>query len=134
MQKTQIYWMLKAIKNLLKANALLFSILITSAIAYLSLVKAPVIPYEVSNLDKVQHSFAYFVLTLSWFFTLKNNFLKYKHVVVISCFFYGILLEVLQSTITSLRTGDVFDVFANSIGVTAAFFVFNRIYKKNKAI
>lgn len=126
--------MLKTTKSLLKANALTISILITIAIGYLSLVKAPVIFYDVSNLDKVQHSFAYFALTMSWFFTLKNNFLKYKYVVVISCFFYGILLEVLQSTITSLRTGDVFDVFANSIGVTAAFFVFIRIYKKNKAI
>lgn len=134
MQKIRIYWMLKAIKNLLKANALAISILITLAIAYLSLVKVPVVPYEVSNLDKIQHGFAYFVLTISWLFTIKETFLKHQYIVIVSCVFYGIILEVLQSTLTSLRTGDLLDVLANSIGVTVGFFIFTGFYKKNKAI
>lgn len=126
--------MLKAIKSLLKANSLLIAILITGLIAYLSLIKTPQLSYNISNLDKLQHGFAYFVLTLSWFVVLKKSFLKYRYLVVFSCISYGVFLEILQKALTSFRTGDVLDALANSLGVCIALLIFNTIYRKNKGI
>ena len=122
--------MQKAIKNLLLANSLYIAILITVLIACLSLIKAAPIPYSISNGDKWQHGFAYFVLTISWFFTLKKTFSTYKYIVTFSCIFYGIILEILQQTLTTFRTGDVLDVLANSLGVCIALFIFGKTHKK----
>lgn len=58
--------MLKRIKTLLKDNILLIAISITLGIIYLSLIKIPSIGIEIANIDKVYHSFAYFMLAITW--------------------------------------------------------------------
>jgi VanZ family protein len=52
--------------------------------------------------------------------------------IVTACIIYGIIIEVLQSVITDYRTGDYFDVMANTFGVLLALTIFNQISKKNQ--
>lgn len=71
--------------------------------------------------DKIYHFFAYFVFTI-----LVYNYFKViqiKWVILLSAvavFCYGIILEVLQSVLTSYRMFDVYDAFANALGVICA--------------
>jgi len=121
--------MLKRIKTLLERNSYLIAIGITITIAYLSLGK-PIHfkpPIEITFLDKIFHSTAYFVLTLSWLFALRKN--KKKNYVVIALFLYGILMEFLQGWLTKNRQQDVYDVIANSFGILLAVLLFEYFFK-----
>jgi len=77
------------------------------------------IPYG----DKIVHFTFYFVAAVlgSLFFvetkeerTTRNKYLK---ILAISLIFFGMLIEVIQETMTINRSGDVFDALANSTGV-----------------
>ena len=121
--------MLKRIKNLLERNAYVIALFLTLLIAYLSL-SNPIqikIPLKITFLDKIFHATAYFGLTMSWLFALRN-ISKYKLVGII-LFFYGILLEFLQGTYTNNREKDIYDIVANSIGILIAMLIFNTFYK-----
>ncbi|MCI2229345.1 VanZ family protein [Polaribacter sp. MSW13] len=123
--------MLKHIKTLLKGNIFLIAILITISIAYLSLMKMPQYQPTISNLDKWEHSFAYFTLSISWLFVFYKKPQK-KYLIVLVCIIYGIIIEILQQTLTDYRTGDYLDVLANSSGVLLGLLIFNQILKKNQ--
>lgn len=91
------------------------------------------IPYG----DKIFHFLSYLVLTALWYNTFLYNFNLSKkkaliYAVVISIIF-GILIEVLQGTITTERSSDINDVFANSIGVllTASVITIKNKYRLN---
>jgi VanZ family protein len=94
-----------------------------------------VIEVKISSGDKIFHSLSYVVLTFLWYYTLYYN-LKFNkgksliYAVVISIIF-GIVIEVLQETVTTYRSSDIIDVFANSIGAILASVV---IAIKNKYI
>ncbi|WP_299666802.1 VanZ family protein [uncultured Polaribacter sp.] len=83
----------------------------------------------VSHIDKWQHSFAYLVLSICWLFTFYKKNTK-KYIVVLSCILFGIIIEVLQHTVTNYRTGDYLDVLANTTGVLLGLLIFNQISKK----
>ena len=122
--------MLKHIKNLLQDKILFIAIFITIAIVYLSLMKVPKFEIHINHLDKWQHSFAYMMLSLSWLFSFSK---KNKNIlIVLSCILFGIIIEILQQTLTNYRTGDYLDVIANSIGVLLGLLVFKQVLKKNK--
>ena len=123
--------MLKHIKNLLKGNIFLITILITIGIVYLSLMKVPNIPFQIENSDKYQHAFAYFVLTICWLFSFYKKRINRKYTIVIACIIFGIILEVLQATLTN-RTGDYLDTLANTAGIVLALLVFNQFSKKKQ--
>ena len=125
--------MLKHIKNLLKDNLNIIAILLTISIAILSLIKIEKQPIQVNGLDKIQHALAYFVLTLLWLLALKKAKIKVI-LVIISCFLYGIVIEALQVTTTSYRSGEVLDVVANSTGILIAYILYISFFKKNEAI
>ena len=126
--------MLKPIKALLKHNRLYIAILIAITIAALSLIKLGKQPISFSNIDKVEHAIAYCFLTLSWLFAIKKakKNTNTKIIIVASCIFYGIIIELLQATITTYRTADVFDMMANSVGALTALFIFNVFLKKRQ--
>lgn len=96
---------------------------------------------EFSPTDKMMHASAYFVLGLVWmfYFLVKNtqdfNLNKvffYISVVVIA---FGMLIEVLQGTLTEYRTPDWADILANSIGVLIAlvfWFTFQKYFIRLK--
>ena len=124
--------MLKRIKTLFKDNLIFFAIAITLVILYLSLMKMPNTGIEIKHIDKGYHSIAYFVLTLSWLLSFYKKPNK-KYLIVILCMILGIIIEVLQDTITVYRTADYFDVLANSVGVLFALVIFN-IFLRKKTI
>lgn len=126
------------IKTLFKDRKILFiAISITLIIAFLSLIKLNEVPVvQISHIDKLEHAFAYALLTLSWLLTFKKAFFNknLKHVIALGCVFYGIVIEVLQTTLTTYRTGSLLDIFANMFGVIVAMLIFSSIYKKIHAI
>ncbi|WP_051605708.1 VanZ family protein [Polaribacter sp. Hel_I_88] len=121
--------MLKRIKTLFLDNLFVIAVAITIAIIFLSLLKLPSTGVDVKNIDKAYHSIAYFVLALTWLFSFYKKPNK-KYIIVICCILFGIIIEVLQSTLTIYRTGDYKDVLANSLGVLLALFIFNFFFKK----
>ena len=121
--------MLKHIKHLLELNAYVIAISLTILIAYLSL-SHPIqidIPIKISFLDKIFHAIAYFGLTVSWLFALRN-YPKNKLVVFV-LILYGLLMEFLQGWLTQDRQEDIFDVYANTFGILLAILIFNKLFK-----
>ncbi len=123
--------MLKDIKKLLERNALIIAIAVTVVIAVLSLSAVPKLNLElgIKSGDKYLHFIAYFVLSSFWYFALKDKISEkvFKIFVPLGLIVYGIILEGLQSGLTTYRTGDVYDAIANTAGVLAALILFNRI-------
>ncbi|MFB0938270.1 MAG: VanZ family protein [Urechidicola sp.] len=119
------------IKNLLQANAYLIAIGLTAFIAYLSLDSFSEINMPIDNFDKVFHSLAYFFLALSWFFAVQksHSIFKYRIVVAFLVIIFGIIIEVLQSSLTTYRTADYYDIMANSFGILIAMVLFNRLLR-----
>ena len=58
--------MLQLMKAWLKGKIFLIAITITLSLVILSLMKIPAHRVSVTHLDKWQHCFAYFVLSISW--------------------------------------------------------------------
>jgi len=128
--------MQKLIKVLFRDNILFIAIGITLFIGYLSLKKIDYIPIQLSHSDKMYHAIAYFILGLTWLLSFPKSLQKkkLKYAIVISCIFYGIVIEVLQATLTAYRTASLLDAIANTVGVILAMMLFNRVYKKIVAI
>lgn len=123
--------MQQRIKHLLQASTLSIAIVITICIAYLSLIKTTNFPViAISNIDKIYHLIAYFTLTFSWLLALR----KHKYKVLFTCVLYGIILEVLQTTLTVYRAGELLDFLANTLGGLLALVVFNLFFKKKHLI
>lgn len=125
--------MLRTIKSLLERNALGIAIAATVAVAILSLGAVPKINtgLNLKSGDKYLHFIAYFTLCFLWYFALRDRLHRYvfRIVVPVGLIFYGIILEGLQSGLTTYRTGDVYDALANTAGVLGAMFLFNRLLK-----
>jgi len=130
--------MLTDIKKLLERNALIIAIAVTVAIAVLSLSAVPKLNLElgIKSGDKYLHFIAYFVLSSSWYFALKDKISRkvFKIFVPLGLILYGIILEGLQSGLTTYRTGDMYDAIANTAGVIAALILFNRIINWYRSI
>jgi len=116
--------MTKGIKKLLGRRplflmALGYSILITVAFLY-----PRVGPTISSNFpwDKVVHVTLHAMLIFVWlhyYFSFRHT---HKILFVIAmflglCVFYGIIIEILQESLTTSRSGDFKDLIANSIGI-----------------
>jgi VanZ family protein len=129
--------MQKPIKSLFKGNVLvLTSISITLFIGYLSLKKTTHFIIQLSHIDKAYHTVAYFLLAFSWLFSFPKSFenRKLKYTIVIWCIMYGIIIEVLQGTLTIYRSASLLDVLANTVGIILAMVLFKQFYKKYIAI
>ena len=121
-------WLMKV---LLKAKLTIIAIAVSIGILCLSLIKISIYnPIDTPHLDKLQHSLAYFVLSICWLFARQKK--QRKYVIVLCCILFGIVVEILQYTITSYRTGDYLDVLANSFGVLLGAFIFSQVSKKNR--
>lgn len=109
--------------NILLVAAIGFTLFIVVG----SLVHAPKILEEApQNTDKVIHLFLYSILTSLWIcyaylYGLRAKSLKYSIVVIIFCvLLFGMLIEVLQGTLTDYRSEDIIDMVANSVGIGIA--------------
>ncbi|MCC8359904.1 VanZ family protein [Salinimicrobium sp. ASW11-47] len=105
---------------------LLTAVSYTILILYLSLINLADTPVkELGVSDKVMHGGAYFGLGLLWMlfvlFSFKENKLFKKILIIsVSSIAFGIFIEVLQDTLTSYRQLDLYDIFANTLGVVLA--------------
>ena len=130
--------MLQDIKKLLERNALILAILATVIIGVLSLSAVPKlnIGLGIKSGDKYLHFIAYFGLSTLWYFALRDRIQKklFNFFVPLALIFYGIILELLQSGITTYRTGDIYDALANTAGVIVGLVLFKRIIKWYRTI
>ena len=130
--------MLQDIKKLLERNSLLIAIAATLFIGIMSLSAVPKLNLGlgIKSGDKYLHFTAYFGLTLLWYFALKDRINKkmFKFFVPLALILYGIILEGLQSGLTTYRTGDIYDAIANTAGVIVALLVFGRLLKWYRTI
>ena len=72
------------------------------------------------NSDKIVHVLFYFFFTFFWSKAYKN---KKVFLIMLSAVVYGIVIEVLQTTITVTREADLYDMLANSLGAFLAMLV-----------
>ncbi|MCP4883561.1 MAG: hypothetical protein GY908_07200 [Flavobacteriales bacterium] len=130
--------MLRDIKKLLEDNALILAILASIIIAVLSLTSVPKLNLglDIKSGDKYLHFIAYFGLSVIWYFALKDRIPKrvFKINVTLGLIIYGIILEGLQSGLTTYRTGDLYDALANTAGVIVGLIFFNTIIKWYRTI
>ncbi len=114
---------------------LLIAVSLTLAILFLSLTRVDNLPdLKVKQMDKYYHVVAYFSLTMSWlsFLQVKIKKLKSKFLILIifALIFFGIIIEILQTTLTNYRLFDYQDMIANTIGVITATILFLAVRKK----
>jgi VanZ family protein len=109
---------------------LVLALAYTTAILVLSLIKMDKISMpNFSQSDKYAHALAYTVLALVWYAyyyckeTWRSFQIKPLIVICLLVVVFGIFIEVLQGTLTNYRTIDAWDVLANSVGATLAFFI-----------
>jgi len=123
--------MLKLIKNWLQDKAVYIAVIITVTIVFLSLINPSSIPTPSIHVsDKIMHTFAYFSLMLSWKFVFnKRRELRFSIIIFFLLFLFGIVLELLQASLTTYRTADWRDVIANTIGLLMGLFMYPILYK-----
>lgn len=118
--------MLKRIKNLLERSSLILAIGFSVLIMVLSLAKISYVPNigEFDNADKVKHLIAYTVLSFFWLLSCQLGKINIKFLnLILIIIIYGVIIEVLQSSLTTYRTGDLLDVLANSTGVILGYLI-----------
>ncbi len=107
---------------MLKKVAQFLAIPYTIALATVSLInlsgKLPDI--EIDFGDKIFHFLAYGLLALLWHTVFRFKIEQPKKKAILNAVFlaivFGIILEVLQETLTTYRSLDVYDAIANSLG------------------
>lgn len=88
----------------------------------------------ITGSDKIGHFLAYFVFTIVWFLFFFYSEKQHKEFTTallwaaILSFLFGILMEILQATLTSYRSPEWYDVLANTSGTILAVF-FLKIFK-----
>lgn len=79
--------------------------------------------------DKLGHIAFHFAFTVLWYGYWENRGSRVLTKVVLASLAYGILIEFLQSALTTTRRADVYDVMANLTGAllaTLAVWLWNR--------
>lgn len=93
--------------------------------------------FHFPHADKLVHFSFYFITTVIGFLALKfewyHSWSEKKKLWLVFTFSvgYGIIIEVLQLTITHDRSGELLDVMANTIGAFCGIFIGKRFSKVN---
>jgi VanZ family protein len=101
----------------------IFSILAGIIIMYLSLARSETFEkvsfYKIPFLDKIVHFGMYFALMTVIIIVNRKSLKSHRYFFLIALipFFYGILMEILQATLTTTRSGSFYDVVFNSAGI-----------------
>ena len=116
----------------LKKWALPLVVVYTIALSVGSLIKLNDIPSIGSSFDdKIYHFIAYFLFTILGYNYCKVN--KLNNPVLISAvviIIYGIIIEVIQGTYTANRQADMYDIYANLVGIILAMLFFSKVLQK----
>lgn len=94
------------------APALFFATL--GCVTILALMPGPTVPHAIQFWDKAQHALAFSVLAILGCCAFPR---RSAHV-AIGLLAHGALIEILQATLTTTRTGDVLDWLADSVGIS----------------
>jgi VanZ family protein len=87
--------------------------LVLAFFTILTLIPAPSVPRVFEFWDKAQHALAYAVLAVIGCYAFSPR----AQLVAFGLLIHGALIEVLQSTLTTTRFGDVTDWFADAFGI-----------------
>lgn len=127
--------MRKLIKHILTAKfSLALAIGIAILILYLSLMPTENLPkVQINQADKLYHLTAYIALAFAWFtyfLIFKNKKEKITfNIIALALIVFGIVVEVLQMTLTDYRTFDWWDILSNSAGILIVY----GLFKLNKS-
>ncbi len=110
---------------MLKKTILLITIAYTVSLTIVSLMRLNNLPdIKISFGDKIFHFIAYAVLTILWSYSFLFSFkFKMKKALLSSAILsvvFGIVIELLQGSMTDYRALDVYDALANTLGVLLA--------------
>jgi len=104
----------------------ILSIIVALIILYLSLTSSDTfdrVPlFNIPYLDKIVHFLMYAGLMSVILFENRKILIRQSQIFLTALipFFYGILMELLQLSLTDTRSGSVYDALANSTGIIAA--------------
>ncbi|AVI50288.1 hypothetical protein C5O00_03545 [Pukyongia salina] len=128
---------MRVIKQLLgRKTLLLISVVYTIVVTYALLTPiSDVPPINIPHFDKYLHVIIHWGLIFIWLSYLflgdQSHFSsKYVVLALISCFFYGIIVEAFQHWFTETRTFDFFDIVANAAGEFLGLLSFRVVRKK----
>jgi VanZ family protein len=101
----------------------LYSILVALLLLYLSLTnsekfqKTPLV--SIPYIDKLVHFGMYFLMMSVIIIEHRKTLRNYRNLLLLALIplSYGILMEILQSTLTITRTGDFYDALADAAGI-----------------
>lgn len=113
-------------KKIFLAIAILLTLLITVG-SLTSPSNLPVKTVKIS--DKAIHFVAYFILSASWFLALKKTKTNYT-TITIAVIVFGIIIEILQKTLTTNRYLEYSDMVANTLGALLTLLLFTLKCKK----
>ncbi len=109
------------------------TVFLTLAVIVGSLIPPQDIPISttISVSDKLMHSSAYAVVVFCWLLTKSVFFASQKNrTVLFGVFFLGVIIEILQGTLTDNRHPELLDVVANSVGVIVGYLIFTLSFEK----
>lgn len=115
-----------------------FSIITALIIMFLSLASAETfkkIPvYHFRGIDKVVHFCMYLIFTGVILFENRKTISRTGHLFLIALIplFFGGLMELLQSWLTTTRTGSIFDLLFNILGILFSLLIFRFISHPGK--
>lgn len=110
------------IKRLLEPNSKsIYTAILWAVLILILSFKAPAVnpKYIFQYQDKVVHCTFYFVFVFLWFRVLvfkSATQMRHQILLFIISVALGIIIEILQGTITTTRQADIFDVVANTSG------------------
>ena len=111
----------------------IFSLSIGAIIAFLSTAPLELPPIDDFGLsiDKLAHSFAYFVFATSLGLSLDLDWkiVKNKKIVFYTVFLFGLILELIQGFMLVYRSFEAYDLVANTSGIIL-YFLFVKTLKK----
>jgi VanZ family protein len=126
---------LKSALPLMLQGIFVFGLVLTTV---LLLIPSYKIPKAFDFYDKAQHVLVFVTLTISGLLA----FSKHRKIIVLGLLFYGGLMEVLQSALTTTRHGEWLDWVTDGVGIALGYGVYvvfcklvlNRRYKLNSNI
>ncbi|MGC6432455.1 MAG: VanZ family protein [Jejuia sp.] len=106
---------------MLKRYSLFLAVPYTLALLCASLMSLKDMPeVDVNHGDKIFHFLAYAILSFLWYFVFYFKMSQTSKRAILYAVFlavvFGIIIEVLQGTLTTYRAFDVYDAIANSLG------------------
>lgn len=107
----------------------IYTITVSLIILYLSLATPRTVIrsgfFDIPHLDKLVHFGLYFILMGTMILEHRHNLTDTRRLLLTALipFFFGIMVEFIQSEFTRNRRGEVLDMIADAAGVAVALFI-----------